>query len=135
MKAPELGADNMEMTFDEFDALCDQFSALGNPNPEYIPSWEEIESLARLTQVFRPVRAVNRKGSEHAPRVGRPYRPEKDLAFLEPGKEDDPLISQYDFFSFLIYLSETANPSPADPAAAQNLADLNRFLRENLTLV
>ena len=129
----------MELSFDAFDSLCELFSMVGNPNPEYVPSLEEIESLSQMTQVIRPIRKClrnnGRKGSGPTPRIGRPYRLEKDLTFIESGKEGEPLISQYDFYSFLIYLSETASPSPTNTTAKKNLSDLNQFLRENLTLI
>ena len=130
----------MEMSFSSFSRLCTQVGKIPNPDPVFIPSPEETDLLVRLSQSRQPAYTTQsereeREHSDSSYHIGRPYVIEKGLSFISRSRENKPLIPESYLYAYLIYVSETARPDPADPDAAVRLSELNRFLRENLKIV
>ena len=112
----------MIMTNNDFIRCINKVESLQNLRPAYIPDEQEIAHLAELTQTIR---------KEENSDV---YNHKTKQVFITPSKVGEPVVSEKDFFAFLIFLSETVEPDPKDPEGENKKKYLNRYLRENLQI-
>lgn len=126
----------MQMKTKTFFDLCGKFEKYTNAQPEYIPSKDEIDELLRLTRVTRPEERLMQVDDEDPDKakVGRAYTLENKQKFIsQRGRPGMPLVTEENAYSYLIFISETANSD--DPDMKENKHYLNQFMAANLQLV
>lgn len=120
----------MIMTNNDFIRCINKVESLQNLRPTYIPDEQEIAHLAELTQTIRE----EENSDVYNHKTGRISEYETKQVFITPSKVGEPVVSEKDFFAFLIFLSETVEPDPKDPEGENKKKYLNRYLRENLQI-
>ena len=120
----------MMMTYSEFSRCLKKIETYQNPRPAYIPEAQDIERLAQLTKTIRKTE----NSDMYNKKTGRISEYETKQVFIATSKIGEPIITEKDFFAYLIYLSETAVPDVSDPDGAAKVSYLNKYLRENLVI-
>lgn len=120
----------MTMTYSEFSRCLKKIDTIQNARPAYIPEEQDIQLLEQLTHTIRTAETSD----VYNKKTGRISEYETKQVFISPTKVGEPIVREKDFFTYLIFLSETAVPDPNDPASAEKKAYLNKYLRENLTI-
>lgn len=120
----------MEITYSEFTKVIKKVETMSNPTPSYIPSIEEIDKLFQFTKTIR----TSDNSDVYNKKTGRISEYENKQVFIVPSEIGKFVINEKDFFTYLIYISETSDIDEETAESIINQKNLNKYLRENLII-
>ena len=120
----------MEITYSEFTKVIKKVETMTNPTPSYIPSNEEIDKLFQFTKTIR----TSDNSDVYNKKTGRISEYENKQVFVVPSEIGSFVVNEKDFFTYLIYISETSDIDEETTEIAVNQKNLNKYLRENLII-
>lgn len=120
----------MEITYSEFSKAIKKVESMNNLSPNYIPNVDEIGRLFQLSKTVR----TTENSDVYNKKTGRISEYENKQVFIVPSDIGDYVVSKKDFYTYLIYISETSEVDESIQDSVQNQKHLNKYLRENLVI-